>query len=417
MAKETSSGKRRFSDQQWQEDLGFLVTSMRSIHPNLFHDVPEDIFVHKVATLTDAIPHLSDNEMIVGLLRLAALTKDWHTQIISRNLVERWFPVRIEQLKDGLFVTAVSTEYARCLGARVLRIGNCSASAAFGQVQEVTAHDNAYSQAYFAPMLMSMPSVLNGLHIIDDVDTLRLELRSLAGKQEEVRITAGEFNSDDDLSWYWRNETAPAKECVTVTTDAEVLPFYWRNIDRYYWFEWLEQFKTVYMGFNMTVNDETECFADFITLLWDLVDRQQAKRMVIDLRHNLGGDHDILPPLIDGIVEREPISRHGSLFVLIGPKNVSASSHCAAWLEQRAHPIFVGEPTGARPNHYADPEHMRLPSSQLRLMVSKRYWQNGSVDDQRQWMEPHILAEFSSDDYFNLRDPAMETVSELIRHG
>ena len=171
------------------------------------------------------------------------------------------------------------------------------------------------------------------------------------------------------------------------------------------------------MGFNLTANDETESFADFNIRLWDQIDRRDVEHLVIDLRHNLGGDHDILPPLIDGIVQRERMNRRGGLFVIIGPKNVSASSHCAAWLEKRAQPTFVGEPTGARLNQYADPEHLRLPNSQLRLMVSKLYWQNDLAQDTRPWIEPHVRAGFHSADFFGLRDPAMEKVMDLIRHG
>jgi hypothetical protein len=408
------SMNRKFSVQQWQDDLRFLVTSMESIHPNLFHDVTQDAFQHEVAILTDAIPHLDDNEILVGLLKLTAMTQDWHTQIISRNLTKKWFPVRIEQLQDGLFITAVSPEYAEYLGGRVLRIGNCPGSEAFNKIKGITAHDNLYSQRYFASMFMSIPSVLCGLHIIADENTLQLDIQPLAGGQREVKITAGAYDSDDDLTWFWLKEAIPANETITVATHRKPLPLYWQNANQNYWFEFLDPYNTVYMGFNQTANDETESFADFNIRLWDLIDRQDVEHLVIDLRHNLGGDHDILSPLIDGILQRERINRRGGLFVIIGPKNVSASSHCAAWLEKRAQPTFVGEPTGARPNQYADPEHLRLPNSQLRLMVSKLYWQNDLAQDARPWIEPHILAAFDSADYFGLRDPAMEKVMDLL---
>jgi hypothetical protein len=392
-----------------------MVSSMERIHPNLFHDVTKDAFQHEVTTLIDAIPHLDDNEILVGLLKLTAMTQDWHTQIISRNLTKKWFPIRIEQLRDGLFITAVSPEYAQHLGGKVLRIGNCSASEAFVKVKEVTAHDNLYSQRYFASMFMSLPSVLCGLHIIDDVNFLRLEIQPFTGGQREVKVTAGIYESDDDLTWFWQKEAVPAEEYITVATRRETLPLFWKNTHRFYWFEFLEAYKTVYMGFNLTANNELESFADFNISLWDLVDHEDVERLVIDLRHNLGGDHDILPPLIDGVLQRERINRREGLYVIIGPKNVSASSHCAAWLEKRAQPTFVGEPTGARPNQYADPEHLRLPNSQLRLMVSKLYWQNDLAQDARPWIEPHIRAAFDSADYFGLRDPAMDKIFGLLK--
>jgi hypothetical protein len=405
----------KFSDQSWQEDLHFLVTSLENIHPNLYHHVSREAFQHAAAALNEAIPRLDDNEILAGLLKLTAQTQDWHTQIISRNMTEQWFPIRIEQLQDGLFITAVSPEYIQTLGGRVLRIGNCSGGEAFDKVREVAAHDNIYSQRYFASMFLSIPSVLNGLRIIPDMNALRLEIQTLDGQSMDVAIPAGDFDADDDWTWFWLREAVPAVAWVTAATHCEALPLYWQNTGRFYWFDLLEDYQTVYMGFNLTANDEAESFADFNRRLWDRIDHEGVKRLVIDLRHNLGGDHDILSPLIDGILQRERINRRDSLFVIIGPKNVSASSHCATWLEQKARPTFVGEPTGARPNQYADPEHLRLPNSQLRLMVSKVYWQNAQAQDTRQWIEPHIPAEFASADYFGLKDPAMDKIYEEFK--
>gem|GEM_PF-2646209 len=52
---------------------------------------------------------LTDNEILVGLLRLTAMTGDWHTQIISSNMSRLCFPMRIEATADGLFITAAAT--------------------------------------------------------------------------------------------------------------------------------------------------------------------------------------------------------------------------------------------------------------------------------------------------------------------
>lgn len=405
---------RRFSDSQWRDDLRFMVMEMERIHPNLFHDVSEQTFREATVTLSQMLPKLSDNEITTGFLKIVALTRDWHTQIISKNLSRLWFPLLVRKLKDGLFVFSTSSQYTHFLGARLVEIGSFSADEALLKVKSVTAHDNTCSQDYFAPMFFSVPDVLNGLRINADSDTLRLVVQLFDGEKREVIISAGEFDSDDDLSWYWKSETAPTQDCVKLIASDKSLPGYWKDVDRYYWFEYLEAAKAIYLAFNMTLDSDVgENFKDFTDRMWEFVDRQRVKRLIIDLRHNLGGDHDILSPLIDGVIQRQRINRQDNLFVLIGPKNVSASAHCAAWLENRANPTFVGEPTGARPNHYADPEHIRLPNSQLRLMVSHRYWQNSRSGDSREFIQPHILAEFTSKDHLNFTDPAMEMILNL----
>jgi hypothetical protein len=264
-------------------------------------------------------------------------------------------------------------------------------------------------------MLLSAPSVMNGLHVVSDISFMPLQVLSREGKVTELRVEAEPFDSDDDLSWYWRRETAPSRDCVTVTPVGDDAQWYWRNIERSYWYEHLEKVKAVYLGFNLTVNDPDEGFSRFIGRMWDAVDHNSTERLIIDLRHNLGGDHDILPPLVEGIERRTRINRRGNLFVIIGPRNVSASAHCAAWLQKRTQAIFVGEPTGARLNQYADPRHVRLPHSKLRLMVSHVFWRNDYDDrSERLWIEPDMPAAFDSTAYFGLRDTAMEKIVEAF---
>jgi len=420
---QTSQAQRKLSDKQWREDLKFMVSTMKAAHPNLYHDIAESRFAGEIEALDEAVPSLSDNEVLVGLLRLAALTRDWHTQVISRNVTGLWFPVRIEALQDGLFVTAAAPQHEALLGAKVVGVGDLPGDVAFSRVMEVTAHDNRYSQRHFATMLLSAASVLEGLHITGgDPEVLRLAVQPRgqpAGvAASPVEIPGQAFDSDDDFSWFWREETAPARGSVTVSSHpATPLPHCWRNARRPYWYAPLEPLKAVYLGFNLTVNDPEESFAAFCGRLWEEVDRLGVQHLLIDLRRNLGGDHDILAPLIDGVAGRSRLSRPGGLYVLIGPRNVSASAHCAAWLEQRARPIFAGGPTGARLNHYADPKQVGLPNSHLRLMVAGVFWRNEPQGDDRPCIYPHIPAEFDSTSYFGLRDPAMEKVCEVIKDG
>jgi hypothetical protein len=82
----------------------------------------------------------------------------------------------------------------------------------------------------------------------------------------------------------------------------------------------------------------------------------------------------------------------------------------ASDLEQNTEVLFVGEPTGSRPNHYGDSVPFTLPNSGLVVNVSPQYLQDSTPDDTRPWIEPDIPVELSSDDYFNGHDPALEAI-------
>jgi len=92
----------------------------------------------------------------------------------------------------------------------------------------------------------------------------------------------------------------------------------------------------------------------------------------------------------------------------------SAAQLLTASLERETHALFVGEPTGGKPNHYGDAKRVTLPNSGIVLAVSTLYWERGGPDDQRIWLEPDIPAPPSARAYFAGRDPAMEAI---LRHA
>lgn len=406
----------QLSTQQWREDLRFMVEKMEALHPNLFFKIGDATFFAEVDAFYENIPYLTGNEIRAGLLRIAALIGDWHTRLISPHLTDGWFPVRVEKFSDGLFVTAVSTKYSGAYGCKVLQIGNLTAGDAFEKVQSITSGDNVYSQIYFAPLFFMMSSVMNGLHIVEDEQILYLLVEDKNGERIELSLEAEPFDSDEFYSWYWLQHAVPTDTYVSIFSDqSEGLPLYIKHFDSPYWFEYLEEYKTVYMCFNQCANDESESFADFNSRLWSCIEANPVDRLIIDMRHNLGGTNTYLEPLIHGVIKHDRINRKGHFFVLTGRKNVSAAVQCIAWLEKHCDPIFVGEPTGAPPNHYADPEFIPLPNSRFNLMVSKWYWMNTRYPwDDRTWIEPHIQHQARSEEYFHRKDPALMKIFEYI---
>jgi len=398
---------------QWQEDLRFLSDKIKEIHPQPFSKTSIDSFSNSVNTLHDRIPTMSDNEIIVGLFRIVSLINDGHTRIHGKKLTDLWFPIRVEMFSDGLFITATSKQYANAIGAKVLRIGKHSAEESFEKIEAIAPHDNEYSQIYMAPGYITMASILNGLHIIDDLSYLYL-LIDKDGKVSELKVVSNEYDSDNELSWYWLLNSVPANDFVRFMDQSkEKLPLYLNNFEQFYWFKLLDKTKTVYMCFNLCADSENEKFSDFNTRLWNFIDKNNANKLIIDLRNNIGGNNQILMPLIYSIIRHDKINNRGYLYVIIGRKTWSASMHCATWLDRHTNAIFVGEPTGSAPNHFADPEVIFLPHSNLMLMVSKYYWQNSWPWDSRPWIEPDTLVTLSSYDYFKYHDPVLEAIINL----
>jgi hypothetical protein len=101
--------------------------------------------------------------------------------------------------------------------------------------------------------------------------------------------------------------------------------------------------------------------------------------------------------------------------VIIGRDTFSAAQTFVNLLEQLAAPIFVGEPTGTRPNRFGNEATYRLPYSGVFGTISSGYNQAATSRDERRWVWPHLPVALSAADYWAGRDPALEVIREHRR--
>ena len=75
--------------------------------------------------------------------------------------------------------------------------------------------------------------------------------------------------------------------------------------------------------------------------------------------------------------------------------------------------MLIGEPTGGRPNLYANPRPLELPNSGIVVNVSSKYFQAGGIDDDREAIEPDIAVAATLADLLAGRDPVLDTALAL----
>lgn len=63
-----------------------------------------------------------------------------------------------------------------------------------------------------------------------------------------------------------------------------------------------------------------------------------------------------------GLRESDKINQPGKLFVIIGRSTFSAAMFLVGDLEEHTRAIFIGEPTGGKPNHFGSKRAWRRPS-------------------------------------------------------
>ncbi len=88
----------------------------------------------------------------------------------------------------------------------------------------------------------------------------------------------------------------------------------------------------------------------------------------------------------------------------------SAAQNTVTAIERETKAIFVGEPTGSRPNFIGETIPFELPYSKLRANAADLYWQTSWPDDYRTWTAPDLYAPPTFEAYRRNQDPALEAI-------
>ena len=135
--------------------------------------------------------------------------------------------------------------------------------------------------------------------------------------------------------------------------------------------------------------------------------------MVLDLRHNSGGDGSLIAPVVATTVLFKALRPKGTLFVLIGRNTFSAAHNLVMSITELTDAVLVGEPSGSRPNAISEAGWFNLPYSKQTGFISSQFHQYGAPEDHRIWIAPHVPVGLSAEQYFRGEDPVMTAVIGL----
>ncbi len=406
--------------QNWRADLEFVRQTLPETHANLFHTLAKENFNTSIETLSTRVPGMSQHEIIVELSAIVASIGDGHTRLSlpmvdgsgfseghsstqppnDPSMVFNYYPIRLYMYSDGLYVRSIGVENAAYAGAKVVQIGRLQALDAIQAVSRTVQRDNDQQLKNLAPERLVIPEVLAALKITNSAEQADFILETADSKQHKLTLLPVAKNQA--VVW------------VSAADQAEKKPLYLRDTDSNYWFEPLGDKQTVYWQYNEVNDMAEESIADFATRLGDYIASHGIQRLIIDLRFNSGGDNTLNRSLLHALIRSPGLREPGSLFVITGRGTFSAAMMFAIDLEKHTNAIFVGEPTGASPNHYGDSRKVILPNSGLTIRVSTLYWQYAGPNDKRLSLKPQIPAELSSQDFRNGRDPAMAAILDLF---
>jgi hypothetical protein len=383
-------------DGRWIQDVDYMTSQLERLHPNLFFATPRADFLAAAQQLKDEVPRLPNHQVAVGLMRLAALPGDGHTAVQYWALGFHRLPLRFTRLEDGLYVVAAESSLTEALGARLVAVGDVPAAALEAGAARLVSHENDAWLRNQVPDLLSHAEVLFSLGAAPSVDGARVWLEQAAGALVSLDVAT---------------RTAPAP-LVTLTAAAGVpTPLHEQRTDENYWMTPLEGTRALYVQYNRCQNGP-EPFQAFAERIFRLLDGGSVDKLIVDVRHNGGGDSEVDNALIEGLQGRASWRARGRTLCLVGNATFSSAMWTALDL-QRVGAVLVGSPTGGKPNSYGNTQTLTLPNSLVRLSYSTRYFRLIEGSDPPS-VAPSVPVEPTIADLRAGRDPVLEAALRFV---
>jgi hypothetical protein len=378
------------------EDARYLVAQMKQLHPDLYHGVARALFERAARSFVDAAPTLTPEQFLVEVMRIVALPslrgRDGHSGVFPMHEgATHAFPIRLYDFTDGLFVVDALPPYRQLVGAEIVAVEDTPLGLVRKRLEPLVSRDNASTVRARFPTTFVTSEVLEGIGVATGPRP-KMTLRYPSGRTVTRRLEP--IPMHDYLTWIG------ARFLWSLPSDPKVL--YLSRMEREQWVRYLPRERIVYAQYNVV---------EYPGTIMDGIEEalgRGARKVVLDLRHNGGGDNTTYSSLVD-LLSRRRIEREVRLYVIAGRTTFSAAGNLVGEIAQETNAMMVGEPSGGSPNQYGDQQLIKLPHSGINAYVPV-YFVEAVPGDNRAAIQPDIPATLSSSAYFGRRDPALEAI-------
>lgn len=374
-------------------DVDFLARELPRLHKNLYFKIKAPEFKAQVERFKASLPGLNEDEFRVELSRLVASIGDAHTSL--RPPAEHAFPLVLYGFKEGIFLTNTTREHGDLLYKKLVAVDGHPVADVLAAYGGILSHENEAQLKYAIPQILASAEALHGLRLISDAGKAVFTFEDASGRRTDAAMTPLPMG-------------AGLPSLAVDTRGASAEPLYTRDRSKPYWFAALPESKAVYIKYNSCREMKDRPFAVFIKAAFAAAESIPAERLIVDLRNNGGGDSSLFGPFFRALSNSPRVNVKGRLFVIVGRQTFSSAVLNAIDLRKRTPAIFVGEPTGGKPNHFGEVKTMRLPRTKLEVSYSTKYFQQAYEDTPS--LMPDVTIELSIADYKARRDPVLEAI-------
>lgn len=385
----------------WRSDIEYLTSEISRNDPYYFERaLPED-FIKRKRELLASLPSASDEEVIVGLGQLINSIGHGHSGLFTtpepKIIKFTQLPLQLYLFPEGIYVVDGAGEARDLIGSQLVSIGSTPALEALRRIGGIQGNESSMQIAWTGPNNLIVAQFLKGLGITGRTDQIDLTFRSPSGElvNRSLRTVPAER---------WRKLGPPP----IVST-----PRFLSRVADAHWFDPLPEANALYVQVNQVTPSQTETLSAFALRLKKALADSRARNVIVDLRHNNGGNTAAYAELVRTIVQFDA-TEGNEVYVIIGRGVYSAAANLVGDLERFVGPVFVGEPTSMAANNNGDESMYVLPYSGISGAHTGARWQLSHPGDRRRSLVPQLPVQLTAKAYFAGQDPALDAVIAMI---
>ena len=375
---------------KWLTDIEFIETELPKRHKNLFYKLNKNVFYSDLSVIKDKIEELSDNEIKVYLMKIIASVLDGHTKLILNN--DRKYPFEFFSFDDGVYLIKSLEIHSEYIGSKLTHINNQSIEKVINDIQECVSSDNYQQLKNRVVKYLIVPEILNGLKIIIDYK-VSFTFQTKMGDKIDLIVEPCVYHGKDLIDRNGNNTM-----------------LHLSHLDENYWYTYIEKDGLLYFQYNLCQNNKGLSFRKFNIEMFKFIDIHDIKKLVIDIRHNGGGNSMVLNPFLRALKKRPHLNKKNIFYVIVGRETFSSALLNGIYFVKKTNATLVGEPTGGKPNHFGEIMYLKLSNSNLEVMYSTQYFKN--INYEIDFLEPNIAISSNSFDYFNNLDKVLLEINK-----
>ncbi len=430
----------------FQEDLEFLLNTLREVHPDLYALQSECNFESKIARLEELIrsnPTLT--EFNAGIVKLVASISDDHTHadlsvdalmnlIKNNNLLVLPYYLKVQD--TAIFVIEdYSYENQLPAGTRVLTINGIAAQRIIDTLISYISCERDYPK----PALLSDQFSLFYHYVFGFSDQYSIEYLKHDKSTESIRSKGLNFEQIREISQVSgesSNEIELYQQIDPSFLVMKVPTFYYPNKQLY-----SDRLNSLFKEIRLTgcenliidiskngggSSENVELLLEYLTdkpfMLFDscLVKITEANRAeyLYSYRSQMQQVEGAL--YAEKMTMRIPEEREnrfeGKLYLLIGPKTFSSSSAMASAFKCYDLGVLIGEETGGLTATYGDICSFQLPHSGIQFHVSTKYFVQACGKQDFHGVVPDVMVRRSIYDEIETDNYYAEVIDRLIKN-